>query len=252
MVKCNICGNEYNSLGVHLRRSHNVTVSEYQILYPGAKVQSDESRLSRSEGAKKKWKNPEYRDSMIQRLNSYSNSEANKSRLRAQNKDPEFIDSQRERLSKLATDTNKKQWSLNYEECRKRATKNVLWGAKVSSVTCIQRDVARYLETIGIRYSLEKYFTFGEKLVRVDLYLDDLDLVVEVNGNYWHGRPGTPLEEMSNFQREGYERDEFKRSVFGDRVLFLWEDDILSGKYKETLDEFITIGHVKQGELLEP
>lgn len=250
VVKCRICGKECNALGSHVR-IHNLTIKEYRNLYPDAETISEESRKNYGSASKKNWDNPEIRKSQLERLKSYSNSEENKERLRKHNRDSKFIESQKERLSKLASDTNRRLWESDYDACRERATKNALWAARTSCVTKIQIKVADYLKDKGIKYSLEKYFTVNGRRVRVDIYLEELDLIIEVNGNYWHGKPGTPLEEMTRYQRQGYERDRYKESIFEDKLLFLWEEDIHSGKYESQIDEFIAIGHVKSGELLE-
>lgn len=251
MVKCKLCEYEYNALGIHLRRIHNISVGEYLEQFPGSPTISEESRKNYGDIGRKNWKDPEIRKSMMESMRPNWDSEENKRRLREHNRDPKFIESQRERLSILATNTNKRMWKEDYETCRERATKNALWAARKSCVTKIQLIVADYLKENNIKYTLEKYFTFSGRRTRVDIYLDDLNLVVEINGLYWHGKPGTPIEEMSDYQREGYERDRFKESVFGNKLLFLWEDEIYSGEFKSKLDEFITIGHVKLGELLE-
>lgn len=246
MVKCEICGKEYKALGIHLKLTHKISVKEYLDDYPGSPVISEESKKAYGDSTKKRWSNPEYRKLQEERLMSYSNSDENKERLRKHNQDPEFIESQRERLSNLATETNKRLWQEDYETCKERATKNALWAARTSCITKPQKEVADYLEESNINYSLEKYFTIDSKRIRVDIYLEDLDLIVEINGNYWHGKPDSPLEDMTYYQRQGYERDRFKESVFKDKLLFLWEDEIWSGSYKSKLGEFIrTRGHVK-------
>lgn len=253
MIKCKICGKEYKALGIHLKFTHKISVTEYLDIYPNSPTLSEESKKAYGDAKKKNWQDPDFRKFQLERLNSYSNSEENKERLREHNRDKNFIDSQRNRLSKLASDTNRRMWQEDYDTCRERATKNALWAARTSCITKPQKEVADYLRESNVNYSLEKYFIIDSNTrVRVDIYLEDYDLIIEINGNYWHGKPDSCLEDMTYYQRQGYERDRVKESIFGDKLLFLWEDEIWSGEYKLKLDEFIgTRGHVKSGELLE-
>ena len=41
-IKCKICGNEYISLGFHLKTKHNITIDQYKEMYPGSPVNKKE------------------------------------------------------------------------------------------------------------------------------------------------------------------------------------------------------------------
>lgn len=59
LVKCEICGQEMQSLASHLFRKHNINTETYRQLYPGAKTLSDYLTREQSERVKGD-KNPAY------------------------------------------------------------------------------------------------------------------------------------------------------------------------------------------------
>ena len=54
--------------------------------------------------------------------------------------------------------------------------------------TSIEVKVQNWLTRAGIGYEKHKMFQAGGKLHRVDLFLPDLNLAIECDGEYWHSR----------------------------------------------------------------
>ena len=103
--------------------------------------------------------------------------------------------------------------------------------------TVPQKIVNDILDEIGVNYAREQVFEF----YAVDNYLLDFDLIIEVQGDYWHTNP---LKFMSNLTEVQYNRigkDKSKHSYFKNQynveILYLWETDIL--KNKELCTELI-------------
>lgn len=238
MVKCEVCGEMFNSVSHHLKK-HNMKVKEYKEMFPNAILRTEESTKAYSEAATKKY----YENCQINFRESASRaakSKENVSRLIKQNKDPEFIDSQRERLSLLMSDTNKREWKLNYEQCKERALTNLLWNDKRGPRSNLQKTVSDYLLSSGYRIHEEKAFSIDGDVKKVDCYLLDYDLVIEVNGRYWHGDIELQsVEDMSGYQLQGYERDCIKKEYFKDKILFIWEEQVYNDDYKELIEKFI-------------
>jgi very-short-patch-repair endonuclease len=103
--------------------------------------------------------------------------------------------------------------------------------------TVPQKIVNDILDEIGVNYVREQVFEF----YAVDNYLLDFNLIIEVQGDYWHTNP---LKFMSNLTEVQYNRigkDKSKHSYFKNQynieILYLWETDIL--KNKELCTELI-------------
>lgn len=93
--------------------------------------------------------------------------------------------------------------------------------------TIPQKIVNSMLDEIGIRYDREKQFEY----YAVDNYLLDYDLIIEIQGDYWHANPLKFTEKLTKQQCDRIRRDKSKHSYFKNQynieILYLWEYDIL-------------------------
>lgn len=78
--------------------------------------------------------------------------------------------------------------------------------------------------------------------IYVDIYLPESEQVIEVNGEYWHGKHDISPSDMIDIQIEGYRRDMIRKKIFGDSLLFLWESEIENNTYEDKLLEFLSKG----------
>lgn len=88
-----------------------------------------------------------------------------------------------------------------------------------------QQIVNEWLDANGIKYERERYV----RGVQVDNYLVDYDLIIEVNGDYWHCNPERYDHILYEHQINGISRDRFRSEKIhsaGIPVLYLWECDI--------------------------
>lgn len=238
MIKCKICGAECNSVSHHLK-VHKVSVSKYLEMFPGSELKTKEVFESYSNAATKKYYETD-QTAFREACKVSANSDANKERLRNHNKDPKFIDSQRERLSKQMSETNRREWGKDYDSCKKRALKNLLWDASRGSRSKVQKIVASYVRSLGFLIKEEKPIFVDGSVVHIDIYLEDFNLAIEVNGRYWHGDPSIQsVNDMTSYQKQGYERDLIKKSHFKDKILFIWEDQVYNDDYKNIIDKFL-------------
>lgn len=247
MIVCKLCGNQYNALGIHLKRNHKISVNDYLTQFPGSPTISDESREAYSSSGKKRYEEGGL-TAFIESAKEYAQSEENKQRLIAHNKDPKFIDSQRGRLSELATRTNKREWIENYEQSKERATKNVLKSLQRKR-SPQQLILGEYLQSLGYDIEYEKLFTNSEnRRMLVDIYLIDFDIAIEINGESGHGdlNKRNP-KQWSRYQKDGYERDLVKMDYFKDSLLFIWHAEIKDGSYRNKLIEFLSDRSCKIG-----
>ena len=247
MVECKLCGNQYNALGIHLRLKHKIRVEEYRIRFPDSPVISEESRKAYHDASQKRYMEGKS-ELFIESARKYSASEENRQRLAAHNRDIDFINSQRARLSELATKTNRREWSENYEASKERATKNILKSLQ-NKRSPQQVIVGEYIQSLGYSIEYEKLFINQDsRRMLVDIYLTDLDLAVEINGESGHGDPTKcDPSKWSQYQKDGYERDLVKIDYFKDRLVFIWHAEIEDGSYKKKLTEFLSDRSCKTG-----
>lgn len=99
-----------------------------------------------------------------------------------------------------------------------------------STETIPQKNVNDILDKIGIKYVREKTFEF----YAVDNYLLDCNLIIEVQGDYWHTNPLRFSSGLTEAQYNRIGKDKSKHSYFKNQynieILYLWETDILKNK----------------------
>ena len=95
--------------------------------------------------------------------------------------------------------------------------------------TSIQLKVNDMLDQLGIKYIREYNITYYS----IDNYLIDSNLMIEVQGDYWHCNPlkyNNSKSLMTQKQYEGIHRDKLKYSYVKNHydldILYLWEHDI--------------------------
>ena len=92
--------------------------------------------------------------------------------------------------------------------------------------TSIEYYVANYLDSENIIY--EEQYNFDK--YRYDFYLKDLNLLIEVQGDYWHANPDVYRNtELTEVQKSNVQRDVDKKKVALEnsyKIVYLWEKDI--------------------------
>ncbi len=102
------------------------------------------------------------------------------------------------------------------------------WGWKARdatfSDTSIEKACEKMLQDLNLEYI--KQYKLVNKIY--DFYLPNNNLLIETNGDYWHGNPKF-YKNLDYIQIEGQKRDMHKLELakeMGYKILFLWEDDI--------------------------
>ena len=92
-------------------------------------------------------------------------------------------------------------------------------------ITKPQIGVDNILEELNIKYVNE----YNCKYYAIDNYLSDYNLMIEVNGDYFHSNP-LKFTELNQMQIKGITRDKRKRTYIKRYkeidILYLWESDI--------------------------
>lgn len=115
------------------------------------------------------------------------------------------------------------------EGVAKKMEKNKTWP---------EREFEKLLEELEVKFETQRIV--GEKIF--DYYIPSKNLLVEVDGDYYHGNPETN-DKLSNMQRRNQKNDQFKdilASGKGYSLERVWESD-LKKNYNIVKKHFIEI-----------
>ena len=102
--------------------------------------------------------------------------------------------------------------------------------------TWCEQAIQDMLDEMNIAYDIEKSLKFKNTWKHFDINLIDYPVLIEVDGNYWHGNKETMREGKPNFmQLKNKQNDMIKNWVAknaGYKLIRVWELDI-----KENYDE---------------
>lgn len=91
-----------------------------------------------------------------------------------------------------------------------------------------QLIVNELLDKLLVSYERERAY----KYYAVDNYLIDFDLIIEVQGDYWHANPIVFYSKLNDIQYDRILKDKRKhtyiKNQYGIEVLYLWENDIIN------------------------
>lgn len=209
LLKCEICGNYYKSItNTHLKNKHNMTTEEYKLQFPDSKMirnshfnklaewiyseqnsahwrlQADLQRDStkRKENAKMVAKSDEYRRNHSKIMKQVVRDNPEKFRV--------MHESIRGEEHHHYGKSNWQRWYESYgkEEADKRLLdwkrKNKIPGG--SKNTKIELKVKKILNDNSIKYIHQFDRISG---MYNDFYLPEYNLIIEVDGDYWHANP---------------------------------------------------------------
>jgi endogenous inhibitor of DNA gyrase (YacG/DUF329 family) len=119
------------------------------------------------------------------------------------------------------------------DEWKEKSRKRILEQFKNGSMSLDSKPqliINDILDSLNITYEREKDFSFFS----VDNYLIDYNLIIEVQGDYWHTNPLKFTSNLTDSQYDRIGRDKAKHSYiknqYGIECLYLWESDILNNK----------------------
>jgi very-short-patch-repair endonuclease len=129
----------------------------------------------------------------------------------------------------------KKEWWNNYPDYKKQIWVERLKEQRKHQVlptkdTSIEIKIKEFLDKLSIKYVQHMYIQNIDHGYQCDFFLEDFNMVIECDGNYWHNYPSYRHIDLVRTQ-------ELKDKKY--RVLRLWESDIR----ELNLDEFKTTLH---------
>lgn len=128
----------------------------------------------------------------------------------------------------IKTSKGKKKWWLSLPESEKYVIVNRLNKAMIQNnkITKIEEIIASFLNSEGYEFIQNKQI--GRFFV--DFYLPKNNLVIECDGDYWHGNPEFFKEsDLNHIQLKNIDRDKRKNEMLFNKnikIIRFWEHDI--------------------------
>lgn len=91
----------------------------------------------------------------------------------------------------------------------------------------LETKVAAELDRLGLRYKYQFFIHNGETCRSFDFKLKKLPIIIEADGDYWHGNPNT--KHHCSGVEENKQNDKFKEELAASRgykVIRFWESDV--------------------------
>jgi len=264
ILNCLFCGKEFSTtknrkikynnqycsrkcVDLHKKETY---IGENNPMY--GKEVSDEIKNKHSESATKMWLNSEIRDKIKNGILLYKEN----------NENPPGWDSE---SKKKREDTLLRKFGVKHiwssKEIRKNIEEKIYKKYGKSSLelmnescdnrpTKIERIVECFLIEKCIEYLKQYKIYFNDnhqkKFKKYDFYLPNFDLVIEVDGDYWHGNPKI-YNDLNHTQILNIKNDLFKDNLIelnNLNIIRIWETDIFNESYKEKIIE-VTYGKDK-------
>ena len=144
----------------------------------------------------------------------------------------------------------KREWDNKTDEQKNEWLEKSIYSSKYHKekgvhTSSLETRVSKILLDSNITYTTQ--FKIGIK--SYDFLLNDIKIIVEVNGDYWHCNPNMyKADDVVNFPygkitaQERWDRDMKKHRLAVDkgyRILYIWEDEIRKRKTDKELKDFI-------------
>jgi len=266
VIECMICHAQFTMVSNSHIKKHGLTCEEYKRMFPGVvlakqtwldewrnsdvnkrhcreqaiiMLNDDEIQKRRRVGLNEMWQDSLYRERHAKAMKVALSVESYRQKIKNR------VVTHRMRMS------NFDKWvaDFGHDEAIKRQadwmSKNVL--PTKSKNTKIELMVQTMLDELRVEYKTQ----FPVLHYLCDVYVQSLNLIIEVNGNYWHANPSIfksddIIGHKKTLAKELWHNDERRVNELiemGYKVLVLWESDIKkmnSTQLKTLIDERIT------------
>jgi len=237
--KCEICGKSYKAITNSHLKSHNVTTKEYKEMYPDSIMgnfdrfndwrHSEANMLNCKKMTEMVYNTPEIREKRKKSCQAATKKESYRNKMSKLGKEvakrperQEFFKKAKERVTDWMKLSNYERWVIKYG--KKEADQRQLeWSNKnklPSNSTNTKPEIMfiEILNSLAIEFVQQK----SVKKYKCDFYIPEYNVIVEIDGDYWHANP------------EKYQPEDL---IGGKKLLAkdIWEKDRI--KSKAIIDE---------------
>lgn len=261
--KCEICGKSFKTItNTHLKK-HNMTTLDYKSKFPNAII-GNFDRFSEWRNSKENKQNCQNMTNKVYKTKEIRERKAKSCRQATQH--PSYRKSQSQLMkAKIATSpekwpqlksteptiwmkkSNYERWVIQYgiEEADRRQKswheKNVL--PSCSKNTKPERYFAKILDELDIQYETQA----PVKRYVCDFYLPEYNMIIEIDGDYWHANPAkfSPEDLIGGkkmFAKDVWVYDKNKTKTIkesGFRVLRYWASDLKNISHDKIFEDIV-------------
>ena len=248
--KCEICGKEFKAItNSHLRR-HEITTEEYKMKYPNAILgnfdrfnawrHSNENKENCRKMTEKVYASEEIKTKRKNRVKKATSTKEYKKRqselmTKIYKKNPEeYVNARKRQPTNWMKKSNYERWTILFgKEVADRKMESWIKKNKLpnsSKDTKPERLFALILDMNNIEYEKQK----PVKRYKCDFYIPAYNLIVEIDGDYWHANPkkykaNDIIGPSKKTAKKIWEYDKTKTQDIlneGYRVLRYWSSDL--------------------------
>lgn len=160
-----------------------------------------------------------------------------------------FSDEQKKQFSekmKLVQKRIQESDPIAYAEMKSRAGRSSVSKSQRYKKTKPEIKLEEFLKQNNIEYDYSCIMGSKERCFQYDFIIRHRRILIEVQGNYWHGHPdmynedGTDGKKKLNYtQRKNIERDKLKEQFAIEKnfkLIYIWESEINSGDFSKIKD----------------
>lgn len=261
--KCEICGKEFKAItNSHLKR-HEITTEEYKMKYPNAILgnfdrfnewrHSNKNKENCRKMTKKVYSSEEIKTKRKNRVKKATSTKEYKKRqselmTNIYKKNPEEYVSARKRMpTNWMKKSNYERWTILYgKEVADKKMENWSKRNKLpsnSKDTKPERLFALILDTLDIKYEKQKPI----KKYKCDFYIPKYNLIVEIDGDYWHANPkkykaNDIIGPSKKTAKKIWESDKTKTHDIlneGYKVLRYWASDLKNITHEKIFEDIV-------------
>ena len=135
-------------------------------------------------------------------------------------------------------DISSKEQAKKWKNKLKEGTKNVPRRTrKYKKRTWCEQAVQDMLEELNLAFDIEKSLKFKNTWKHFDINLIDYPILIEVDGNYWHGNKETMREGKPNFMQLRNKQNDMIKNWLAKKEGY----ELIRIKEKELIGEYDTI-----------
>lgn len=262
--KCEICGKSYKAITNSHLKVHNITIKEYKEKYPGASIgdfsnlnkwsNSEENKLHCKKISEMVYNSPEINEKRIKACRIATSKESYRNKMSKIGKEvakrqerQEFFKKAKERVTDWMRLSNYERWVIRYgkEEADKRqldwSNKNIL--PSTSKNTKPEIMFMEILKALNLPFIQQKVV----KKYRCDFYIPRYNVIVEIDGDYWHANPKkyNPKDLIGGkklLAEEVWEKDRIKSRCIIDEGYILrryWASELKNISHKKVFEDIV-------------
>lgn len=262
--KCEICGKSYKAITNSHLKNHNVTSKEYKEMYPDSIMgnferfnewrHSEANMLNCKKMTEMVYNTPEIREKRKKSCQTATRKASYRNKMSKLGKEvakrperQEFFKKAKERVTDWMKLSNYERWVIKYG--KKEADRRQLEWSNKNKLPSSSTNTKPEIMFIEILNSLELEFVQQKsiKKYKCDFYIPEYNVIVEIDGDYWHANPGKYLPEdliggKKLLAKDIWEKDRIKSKAIIDEGYVLkryWASELKNISHDKVFEDIV-------------